>query len=867
MANVIDKVYNYRELEKSVIEEFYSEPIKPGFRRPTFCIVIPPPNVTGSLHMGHALNSTIQDFLIRYKLLRGFDSVWFIGTDHAGIATQTVVEKHLLKQGIKRTDLSKEEFVQKIWEWKNEYGNIILEQFKRLGIYADISSARFTMDELYSYAVKKAFVELFNRGYVYKGKRVVNWCPRCLTSLSDLEVVHKPTKTKLWYVRYKLADSDDYLVVATTRPETIIADTALAVNPKDSRYLNYVGKFVMVPIVNRAIPVITSDQVDVSFGTGVLKVTPAHDFNDYKIYQKHKNIGIINIFNPRGELVLDNIPERENVSKYHGMDRFNLRENFVKDLESLGLLEKVEDYLSNIGYCYRCDTIIEPYYSDQWFISMRELVKKPLELVKQDKIKFYPNSYKKVVIDWYENIEDWCVSRQIFWGHKIPVYTCRSCQEMWASEKDEYSCPKCGSKDIYQEEDVLDTWFSSAIWPFAVMYWPDKKFEEYKKYYYPTDVLTTAREIVFLWVSRMIVMSVFFLDEIPFRDVIIHAVILAPSGKRMSKSLGTGIDPLELIDKYGADAVRMGLIIQTAESQDVKFSIEKIEMAGNFINKLWNAIRYFEIRKNQKPNKILDPRIIRRINNWLIYELTDLSCKLENYANEYRFFDYCMSLYHFVWNVFCDWYIEFSKLFDYSEIEKTVDIVIKSILLYLHPIIPFVTSYLYRKLYNQDITQEDVNRLNEFLKREFVYNKKDYEDIKNLINSIKEVRPFVNEILQLGFQNSVKVKVNFQEAQELLEIFYNFTKTIEGQGTKSFVIKTNLGNVNIYLEEETISKYKELLRKKMNEINNNIRRIENLFANKDFIEKADKEVIKNYSIELQRYRDLLEINSRILEEL
>ncbi len=740
MQSLIQKNYDFKEVENEVIEKFYSDDFVKEFfdlkfSDKNFSVVIPPPNVTGSLHMGHALNSTIQDFLLRFHLLKGYEAVWFIGTDHAGIATQNVVEKYLLKQGINRFKLSKEEFLNEIWKWKEKYGNIILEQFKRLGLYANIKNSRFTMDEVYTIAVKKAFVELYKKGYVYKGKRVVNWCPRCLTSLSDLEVVYKSTKTKLYYIKYKLENSQDFLVIATTRPETILADTAVAINPQDSRYSKYIGQRVIVPLINRIVPIISSKEVDPEFGTGVLKVTPAHDFNDFKIYQKNENINIINVLNHKAQIDISGIEtqllDNPYIKQYHLLDRFQVREKIVNDLQNEGLIQKIEDHQTNIGHCYRCDTVIEPYYSDQWFISMKELVKKPREIVEKEKIKFYPPIFKKVIIDWYDNIEDWCISRQIVWGHKIPIYNCKDCGWIDASEEDVKTCPNCGSLNIYQEEDVLDTWFSSALWPFAVMYWPNQIFEKYKKYY-PTDILTTAREILFLWVSRMIVMSLFFLNEIPFKDVIIHPVILAPSGKRMSKSLGTGIDPLELIEKYGADSVRMGLIIQIAESQDVKFNFEKIEMARNFINKLWNAIRYFQIKKNQNiqnNQNQLDYNVANLINNWLIYQLSILVNQLENYVKEYRFFDYTMSLYHFVWNVFCDWYIEFTKFMNYRDFEYLLDKVLKIILMYLHPLIPFSTYYIYEKIFQENIMNQNIDEIkNSLLNNQDLSNfEKDFE--------------------------------------------------------------------------------------------------------------------------------------------
>jgi valyl-tRNA synthetase len=860
---MLNKVYDFREVESYCLSKSSFVARGVSFKKPPFSIVIPPPNVTGSLHMGHALNSTIQDFLIRFKLLKGYDAVWFIGTDHAGIATQNVVEKKLLKEGIKRKDLSKEQFLQKIFEWKEEYGNIILEQFKRLGLYIDIDRARFTMDEFYSKAVKRAFIELYNKGYVYKGKRVVNWCPRCLTSLSDLEVVYKNSKTKLYYVRYYLLDSKEYLVIATTRPETILADTAVAVSPNDQRYQKYIGKKVKVPIIEREVLVITSEKVDPFFGTGALKVTPAHDFNDYKIYQENKNVHIVNIFDTYARINIDFLDEkeREKVKDYHLLERYQAREKIVKQLEDLELLEKVEDYETNIGHCYRCDTVIEPYYSDQWFIRMRELVEEPKRRIENDEIKFYPPTFKKVILNWYDNIEDWCVSRQIIWGHRIPIFTCKVCGNVEASDYLD-SCPKCGG-EVIQEEDVLDTWFSSSLWPFAVMYWPDPSFEKYKQYYYPTDVLTTAREIIFLWVSRMIVMSLFFLNEIPFKNVIIHAVILAPSGKRMSKSLGTGIDPLELIDKYGADAVRMGLIFQTAESQDVKFSFEKIEMARNFLNKLWNSIRYFQLSKQNNPsiNSLIKNSEI--INKWILFKLGSLVERLEQYTSEYRFFDYCMDIYHFVWNIFCDWYIEFSKLFEKNEDYYQVFIeVFKTILLYLHPIAPFFTFYVYEKLFNQDITNQRI---------ELSKNYKDFYKesilIDDLIDSIKMVRPYVNELTNISKK---KVSIKFMDTvdKDFVNMFLNFTNCVEeDKEERYFILKTKISNIKIFLDEEYVEKYREFFSKKLNELINNYNKLDKLLSNRDFLEKASVEVVNQYKENLEKYKQMIEVNRNIQEIL
>ncbi len=893
---MLEKNYEHKYIEDNLLKEFYElNKVEPKFKEPSYSIVVPPPNVTGSLHMGHALNNTIQDFLIRYHLLKGYDSVWFIGTDHAGIATQNVVEKKLLKQGIKRKDLSNSEFLKYIWEWKEEYGNIILEQFKKLGIYAYFDKARFTMDEDYTIAVKKAFVHLFNKGYIYKGKRVINWCSRCLTSLSDLEVVYKEKETNLYYIKYKLEDLEDYIVIATTRPETLLADTAVAVNPKDERYLKYIGKRVFVPLVNRLVPVLAVEEVDMSFGSGALKVTPAHDFNDYKIYKNLKEKGIeidiINIFTNEATI---NLP----TSKYHLLERFKAREEIVKDLQELGLLVKIEPHKSNIGHCYRCDNIIEPYYSDQWFIKMDKndpLIFRAIQAVKDEKIRFYPKVFKKVVLDWYENIEDWCVSRQIVWGHRIPVFYCKDCLNVWADERNEIkNCIKCNSSNIYQEEDVLDTWFSSALWPFAVMFWPDQqKFNQYKQFYYPTNVLTTAREILFLWVSRMIFMSLEFINEIPFKDVIIHAVILAPSGKRMSKSLGTGIDPLELIEKYGADSTRMGLILQVGESQDVKFNYEKIEMARNFINKIWNSIRYYQFRLSNSYDfkyKIQNEQFINLINSWILLKTLNLLKNLENYVKEYRFFDYVIDLYHFVWNVFCDWYIEFTKFIELNKFKETIELIIKVILVYLHPIAPFVSYYIYKNLFNQVIFNITINELENLLnqKLSIADSLKEIKIIDDLIELIKFLRPYINDIFFVSKQNNIKLNEVLISLENLERYFKNeyifdllnlvsiFTKSkikelldnqLVNDEFKYYDLYYNGISIRIFIGKDLIEFYRNYILKELNNKITQKEKIEKLLNNVDFINKANPEVIQNYKNEIMQINEIINKNNEILNLL
>jgi len=729
----LPKTYQPKEVEEKIYKlweksGFFNPDKLPGKRRKAFTIVIPPPNVTGTLHMGHALNATIQDILIRQKRMAGFKTLWLPGTDHAGIATQNVVEKELKKEGLSRFDLGREKFIERVWQWVEKYGNIILEQFKKLGCSLDWSRTRFTLDKEYSLAVQKAFSHYFQRGWIYQGKRPVNWCPRCQTSLSDLEVEYKEEKGSLWYIKYPLKKNLnsqssipsiakqilDYITVATTRPETMLGDIAVAVNPKDQRYKNLVDQKVVLPLANREIPVIADKLVDPKFGTGAVKVTPAHSLVDYEISLKH-NLEMLQVIDEKG-IITANAP-----LPYQNLNIYQAREKIIEDLNKLGLLEKSEEITHQIPKCYRCQTTIEILPSQQWFLKMDDLAKMAIEIVKEKKIKFYPQRFEKSYFDWLKNIKDWCISRQIWWGHQLPVWQCQIGKNSkfkiqnskfkeghFLSLEKPKKCPICGKCKPKQVLDVLDTWFSSALWPFATLGWP-KKTKDLKTFY-PTNVLSTGRDIINLWVARMIFSGLEFMKKIPFKDVYIHGTILTREGKRMSKSLGTGVDPLVLIQQFGADAVRFGLAWQLTGSQDIRFVEDNIIMAKKFCNKIWNASRFvliqfsifnFQFSKNfQFPISKLtaaDKKILKALDK----TIKSVNKDLENF----HFGMAARQIYHFFWHNFCDQYIEQSKiqLEKNSITKKTTTLNVLFYVLFnslklLHPFMPFITEEIYQKL-------------------------------------------------------------------------------------------------------------------------------------------------------------------------
>ena len=740
--------YNPKECEQSIYAQWEKDGffhVEPQTSKKPFTIVIPPPNVTGILHMGHALNNTLQDILIRWKRMQGKASLWVPGTDHAGIATQNVVERSLRKKGVTRQQLGREKFVEEVWKWREEYGNTIIAQLKRLGSSCDWQRTRFTMDKGLSDAVLEAFVQLYKKGLIYRGNYIINWCPRCQTALSDEEAPHVDVEGKLYYIRYPLKTNDkrlaadDGIIVATTRPETMLGDVAVAVNPKDKRYKKLVGKKLILPLIGREIEIIADDFVDKKFGTGAVKVTPAHDPNDFDISKRH-DLEPLKVIAPDGKM-------NENAGHFSGMDRFEAREAVLKELTDKNLLVKTEAHQHAVGHCYRCHSAVEPYLSLQWFVKMKPLAKPAIDAVKKGKIKFYPKRWTKVYLNWMENIRDWCISRQIWWGHRIPVYYC-SKQHVIVSKVRPEKCPTCGSAEIQQDEDVLDTWFSSWLWPFSTLGWPDKTKD--LEYFYPTSVLVTAPEILFFWVARMIMSGAEFVKKIPFEHVYLHGTVRDLTGKKMSKSLGNIIDPIDIIDEFGSDALRYSIIAITATGQDVFLSKEKFQLGRNFANKIWNASRFVLMNTQATSNggratklTLADQWILSKLNRTIIA----VTMALENY----RFNEAESLIYEFFWHEFCDWYLEMVKpvILEQATSDKrqaTENVllhVLENSLKLLHPFMPFVTEAVW-----QNIKERETIMLESWPKPDKTSIKekleKDIELVKNIIVNIRNIRSDLN---------------------------------------------------------------------------------------------------------------------------
>ena len=684
--SVEDKLYKFW-----VDSGFFHAEVNPD-KKP-YTIVIPPPNVTGQLHMGHAFDETLQDILIRTKRMQGYEALWMPGTDHAGIATQIKVEENLRKEeGLTRYDLGREEFLKRVWAWKDKFGNRIISQLKKLGTSCDWDRERFTMDEGCSKAVREVFVNLYNKGLIYKGHRIINWCPHCATALSDAEVEYETQPGKLWHIRYPLADGSGELVVATTRPETFMGDTGVAVNPNDERYKHLIGKTCILPIMNREIPIFGDEYVDMEFGTGCVKVTPCHDPNDFEMGQRH-NLEQILVFN-------EDATVNANGGKYEGMDRYECRKAVVKDLEEGGYLVKIEDHEHNVGTCYRCGTTVEPMTSAQWFVKMAPLAKPAMDVVNEGKTKFVPDRFSKTYLRWMENVHDWCISRQLWWGHRIPAFYCEDCGEMTVSKTDVCTCPKCGGTHIHQEEDVLDTWFSSALWPFSTLGWPDKTKE--LEYFYPTSTLVTGYDIIFFWVARMIFSGVEHMGETPFKTVYIHGLVRDAQGRKMSKSLGNGIDPLEVIDQYGADALRFTLATGNSPGNDMRFSDERVQASRNFCNKIWNASRFIQMNLTIDKDKAVElPSDLAIEDKWIISKFNTLVADVTRNIDQYELGLAASKLNDFIWENFCDWYIEIAKTrlqTGDENVQKVLCYVLSGAMQLLHPFMPFITETIWQAL-------------------------------------------------------------------------------------------------------------------------------------------------------------------------
>ena len=699
MKKELPKVYEPREVEGRVYEMWEKNGCFEGRRDPDkrpFTIVMPPPNVTGQLHMGHAMDCTLQDILIRFKRMQGYAALWVPGTDHAGIATQIKVEEELRKsEGLTRYDLGREKFLERVWDWKHKFGNRIVEQQKKLGASCDWSRARFTMDEGLSNAVRHVFVSLYNKGLIYKGSRIINWCPHCVTALSDAEVEYKEKPGHLWHIRYPIAGEEGrYVTVATTRPETMLGDTGVAVNPEDGRYRDIVGKKCILPLVNKEIPIVADAYVDMEFGTGCVKMTPAHDPNDFEVGLRH-NLESIRVLDDNGKVV-------EGYGRYSGMDRYEARKAIVADLEEGGYLVKVEEHTHNVGTCYRCGTDVEPIISAQWFVKMEPLAREALRVVNDGEVKFVPDRFSKIYTNWMENVHDWCISRQLWWGHRIPAWTCEDCGGMTVSETDPTECQHCHSTHIHQEEDVLDTWFSSALWPFSTLGWPNESSEDFK-YFYPTDVLVTGYDIIFFWVARMIFSACEHTGKPPFHTVFIHGLVRDDKGRKMSKSLGNGIDPLEMADQYGADALRFNLITGNSPGNDMRFYTERCEAMRNFANKIWNASRF--LMMNLTIDRCELPGRLELEDKWILSKLNSVIPEVTENMERYELGVAAQKVYDFIWDSYCDWYIELTKTRLQGEDEdsklraqQVLCYVLTETLKLLHPFMPFITEEIWQAL-------------------------------------------------------------------------------------------------------------------------------------------------------------------------
>ena len=881
----MESKFNPKDFE----DKLYKEWEEKGYFKPSmdktkesFCIMMPPPNVTGKLHMGHALDDTIQDILIRYKRMQGFNTLWLPGTDHSSISTEMKVVQKLKDEGKTKQDLGREKFLEEAWAWTKLYGGTIENQQRKLGCSCDWERRRFTLDEGLSEAVLEEFVNLYNDGYIYKGTRMVNWCPNCNTAISDAEVEYKEEDSHLWHLRYKLKDEDRYVEVATTRPETMLGDTAVAVHPEDERYKDIVGKTCILPIVNREIPIIADEFVEKEFGTGCVKITPSHDPNDYQAGLKH-NLEFIEVFDNKtimGELM----PEVK------GMTALDARPIVVEKLKELGALVSIEDYTHNVGKCERCKTTIEPRVSEQWFVKMEELAKPALEAVRNGDVKFVPKRYEKTYFNWLENIQDWCISRQLWWGHQIPAYYCDECGHINVAKTKPEKCEKCGATQLHQDPDTLDTWFSSALWPFSTLGWPNKDSEDLKTFY-PTNVLVTGYDIIFFWVARMVFSGLYAMKEKPFSDVLIHGIVRDSQGRKMSKTLGNGVDPIEVIDEYGADSLRFSVLSGTTMGNDIRYMPEKLEQASNFANKMWNAakfiimnmpekeklIKFREENYNEKENSYKEASL-KLEDKWIINKTNKLVSEITTNIDNYDLGIAIDKLYSFIWNEFCDWYIEFAKisLYNGTDEEKVqtayvLNEVFRTCLKLLHPFMPFVTSEIYNDLVNYDgkdlMVSEWPKAKSEDGKFEYDFEEEIIEKIKEIIVEIRNVRSTKNIhpskkaelilvtnryqdelkqaegiLLKLGFADSVKIQDNSSNVSEN-------SIHIVTDGIEVFIPLEGL----IDLEEE-----KKRVEQERKRLQSEIERCEKMLSNPGFMNKAPQAKIDEEKEKLAKYKEMLE---------
>ncbi len=893
----LSKAYNPKLVEKS----WYQLWMKSGSfkassrtRKKPYTIVIPPPNITGILHMGHALNNTLQDILIRYKRMRGFESLWMPGTDHAGIATQNVVEKSLKEEGLTRHTLGREKFLERVWKWREKYGNTIIRQLQRLGCSCDWDRTRFTMDEGLSHAVREVFVRLYEKGLIYRGKYIINWCPRCQTALSDEEVQHKEITGHLYFLKYPIEGTQEHLTIATTRPETLLGDTAVGFHPSDERYRHLEGKTAILPLLNRKLKIIKDAQIDPKFGTGALKITPAHDPVDFNLAQKH-GLEAINILNPDGTL-------NDAAGPYKGLDRFEARRKIIAELEDRRILLETKEHIHSVGHCYRCQTVVEPYLSLQWFVHMKPLAKPAIAAVKEHRTVFIPKRWTKVYLDWMTNIKDWCVSRQIWWGHRIPVWFCSVCRSQQPAEDNscyvigsgKYTepgmivsrdaptkCPACGNVDLIQDPDVLDTWFSSWLWPFSTLGWPEKNKD--LQFFYPTSCLVTGYEIIFFWVARMMMAGLEFMGKEPFKEVYIHGIVRDESGAKMSKSLGNAVDPIQIIDEYGADALRFAIISITAEGQDVYASKEKFEVGRNFANKIWNASRFVLMHLKLKPEdlkKTPKPTSLNLIDRWILSRLNQTIVDVTDCLERLRFNQAASTLYDFFWHEFCDWYLELAKShIDSKETQWVLHNVLDNALRLLHPFMPFVTEEIWKKIPHEGDSlmvskwpMVDKKRLN----------RKVESEVNLIITEIQAIRN-VRSAWQINPKELVTVAIKAIRDKEL-RVLKNYSTTIVQMAKVSSLqigkqitrpkesAVANIGRVETYVVLSgliDIQMERQRIESALGDVEKMIRGLETRLQNQDFLKKAPKEVVDRERSRIEELADRkkrLEANLQTLSQ-
>lgn len=871
MRKELSKTYDPKETE----EKLYQKWLEKGYfhaevdrEKKPFTIVIPPPNITGQLHMGHALDNMMQDAIIRTKRMQGYSTLWMPGTDHASIATEVKIVDALRDEGTSKEELGREKFLERAWQWRDEFGGRITRQLKKLGSSLDWERERFTMDEGCNRAVREVFVRLYEKGLIYQGNRIINWCPECMTALSDAEVEYEEKDSHLWYMRYRAEDGGEGIIVATTRPETMLGDTAVAVNPGDERYKDLVGKSVILPLLDKPIPVVADEYVDMEFGTGAVKITPAHDPNDYEVGERH-NLPVIRVMNDDGTMA-------ENAGKYAGMDRDEARKQIVEDLKACGALVKIEEYKHNVGHCYRCHTVIEPIISRQWFVKMKELAQPAIEAVETGKVNFIPGRFSKIYFNWLYNIRDWCISRQLWWGHRIPAYTCKACGKLTVAVEEPSVCPDCGCTEFIQDEDVLDTWFSSGLWPFSTLGWPEKTPE--LDYFYPTDVLVTGYDIIFFWVARMIIFGIEIMGDVPFHTVDIHGIVRDSEGRKMSKSLGNGIDPLEVIGKYGADALRFSLAVGNSPGNDMRFYWEKVEAARNFANKIWNASRFVLMNIGEGEVAPVDEKKLDIADRWILAKLNEAIRECTDNIEKYDLGLAAQKIYDFSWNELCDWYIEMAKPRLYGEDEEvkaaTISVlvyVLENTLKLLHPFMPFITEEIYTSLPGAAETimlgpwpvpiyeggREQADMMN---------------GVMDLIRSIRNIRA------EMNVPPSVKVKITVLTrhadaihacAEYLKRLAY--ASEVEVIGDKALIPQDSVSAVCTVGEAfmplaELIDVEKELarLKKEAEKNEGEIKRAQGKLGNKGFTEKAPAKVVEEERAKLDAY---LEMRGKLSERI